>query len=130
MEGISHCMKKEAGAGQSALTEFSRKHSISGKSRKKPTKDSPVNITAVTNKIALQLVKEKLFKNKKEALEAALGFFYIWYSNPAEFEKLNAKRNTAPPETIKTVQDITSDILMGLPTRKEVKQESIPQDLP
>ncbi|MBU2638640.1 MAG: hypothetical protein KJ955_06715 [Nanoarchaeota archaeon] len=122
-------MKKEASAEQSALTEFS--HRVLSKSKKKPVaKDSPVNITAVTNKIALQLVKEKLFKTKKEALEAALGFFYIWYSNPEEFEKLNAKRNTAPPETIRTVQDITSDILMRLPTRKDVKPESIPQELP
>lgn len=122
-------MKKEAHSGQSALTEFSRKRSISPK-KKKPAKDSPVNITAVTNKIALQLVKEKLFKSKKEALEAALGFFYIWYSNPEEFEKLNAKRNNAPPETIRTVQDITSDILLKLPTRKDIKQESTPQGNP
>lgn len=120
-------MKKEASHGQSALTEFSGKRS----SRKRvAAKDAPVNITAVTNKIALQLVKEKLFKSKKEALEAALGFFYIWYSNPGEFEKLNAKRNLAPPEAIRTVQDITSDILMGLPTKKEIKLESTPQETP
>ncbi|MDD4878514.1 MAG: hypothetical protein PHO02_05765, partial [Candidatus Nanoarchaeia archaeon] len=44
-------------------------------------------------------------------------FFLVWYTNPEEFEKLNAKRNNAPPETIRTVQDITSDILRGLPTK-------------
>ena len=89
-------MKKEANTSeQSALTEFSSKSKA--KLKKKAVKQEiSLNITEMTNKIALKLVKEKLFKNKKEALEAAIGFFLIWYSNPEEFEKLNAKRNNAP----------------------------------
>ncbi|MEK6863860.1 MAG: hypothetical protein AABX27_01085 [Nanoarchaeota archaeon] len=124
-------MKKEANTSeQSALTEFSSKSKA--KLKKKAVKQEiSLNITEMTNKIALKLVKEKLFKNKKEALEAAIGFFLIWYSNPEEFEKLNAKRNNAPPEAIRTVQDITSDILRGLPTRKFAEstapQEPAPQ---
>lgn len=112
-------MEKEANSSQSALTEFNSKKPVSKPKLKKKgaVKDLPVNISAITNKIAAKLVKEKLFKNKKEALEVAIGFFLIWYTNPEEFEKLNAKRNNAPPESIRTVQDITSDILRGLPTK-------------
>ena len=125
-------MKKEATtSAQSALTEFSSKPKTKPKAKKAVKQEISLNITEMTNKIALKLVKEKLFKNKKEALEAAIGFFLIWYSNPEEFEKLNAKRNNAPPEAIRTVQDITSDILRGLPTRKfaesTVPQEPAPQ---
>lgn len=119
LECIIITMKKEADSGQSALTEFSsvKKAPKAGKKHSAKEMDIPLNISAITNKIALKLVKEKLFKNKKEALEVAVGFFLVWYTNPAEFEKLNAKRNNAPPETIRTVQDITSDILRGLPTK-------------
>ncbi|MFA5888117.1 MAG: hypothetical protein WC852_05400 [Candidatus Nanoarchaeia archaeon] len=120
-------MKKEANTSeQSALTEFSSKPKSKLKAKKAVKQEISLAITEMTNKIALKLVKEKLFKNKKEALEAAIGFFLIWYSNPEEFEKLNAKRNNAPPEAIRTVQDITSDILRGLPTRK-FAEEPAPQ---
>ncbi|MDI6737202.1 MAG: hypothetical protein QME12_01660 [Nanoarchaeota archaeon] len=123
-------MKKEANPGQSALTEFSVKRSPKKKAHVK--EDIALNISAITNKIAAKLVREKLFRNKKEALEVAVGFFLVWYTNPAEFEKLNAKRNNAPPEAIKTVQDITSDILRGLPTKsleelKGTKMDENPQ---
>lgn len=119
LECIIITMKKEADLGQSALTEFSsvKKVSKAGKKHSSKEEDIQLNISAITNKIAAKLVREKLFKNKKEALEVAVGFFLVWYTNPSEFEKLNAKRNNAPPETIKTVQDITSDILRGLPTK-------------
>lgn len=124
-------MKKEAStSAQSALTEFSSKPKARSRAKKAINQEISLNITGMTNKIALKLVKDKLFKNKKEALEAAVGFFLIWYSNPEEFEKLNAKRNIAPPEAIRTVQDITSDILRGLPTRKfaETPQEQVSQN--
>jgi len=121
MNNLMNIMKKEATSGQSALTEFSapkRSRNTKNKPKEAVNGDVALNVTSITNKIAARLVREKLFKNKKEALEAAVGFFLIWYTNPEEFEKLNAKRNNAPPETIKTVQDITSDILRGLPTKK------------
>lgn len=128
-------MKEGVNSGQSALSEFSSVKRIL-KPDKKPAarKKAPakefiqLNISSITNKIAAKLVREKLFKNKKEALEVAVGFFLVWYSNPEEFEKLNAKRNNAPPETIRTVQDITSDILRGLPTKslEELKGTQVP----